>query len=243
MNVSKNQLIRVDYMKLLSALNVETSPPIILNGSPVSYSESVRSLGIIIDKTLSWTSYIHAIIRKAVTIIHKIKGNVNYIPKNIKKLLVTSLVFPVIDYCAVAYNDLSDILNTKLQRIQNACLRFIYNVNIYDHITPLYKREKMLKLKEKRTLAIAVLLMKILKTKAPTYLYKSFKYMNDVHNRSNRFTDLTLQIPRHRTTKFNKSFVCSAVRIYNEFHLHKFRDSSMACLKQQLTERLLQVYN
>ena len=158
-----------------------------------------------------------------------------------KQILVTG-GNPVIDYCCVVYNDLGELLNVKLQRAQNACIRFILDVRRDEHITPYFAYLKWLKLKERRTLKIAIMTINILKHKTPSYLYESFSRMDDIHGRCNRYTQHTMQIPHHHTVKFNKSFICCASRIFNQYNLHEFENSSSSVLKRHLTKILLTTY-
>ena len=48
---------------------------------------------------------------------------------------MSSLIFPILDYCLV-YNDLSDELNTKLQQLINYSIRFIFGLRRDVHISP-----------------------------------------------------------------------------------------------------------
>ena len=154
--------------------------------------------------------------------MHIIKRNVTYIPPNMLKLIIQSKIFPIIDYGSEVYNDLSEILNNKIQRLQNACVRYILNIRRDEHITHHYLRIEWLKLHERRHLSIALLTWKILHNKTPPYLYNAFRPMNTIHSRINRFTVSTLQIPIHRTTKFNKSFISTGSRLYKKCDLHQF---------------------
>ena len=45
---------------------------------------------------------------------------------NIKENLVSTLVFPIIDYLYTVYNDMSKFLSDKIDILHNQCLRFIY---------------------------------------------------------------------------------------------------------------------
>jgi hypothetical protein len=157
---------------------------------------------------------------------------------------VQSLVFPIFDYASPVYNDLPDYLNVKIQRTQNACVRFVFGrVRRDEHITPYYIELKWLKLKERRLLSIAVLLFKILSKHSPSYLYSRFVPRNTVSLRTNRFTNLYFQMPNHNTDVYSKSFVCTAIRLYNNYDLQQFCDESTSIrLKKYLKERFLNVY-
>lgn len=242
LNPSKTQIIFMGHSRILNSLDLNSAPPLLVNGIHIPHSSAVKNLGMLMDSTLSWTVHINSTVNKAVSIIHQLRRNISYMPCNIRKLLIQSLVFPVIEYCSVVYNDLGETLNIKIQRTQNACVRFILGVRKDEHITPYFIQLKWLKLKERRTLQIAKLTLSILKHESPMYLYELFSRMDSVHSRVNRFTQGTMQIPHHRTAKFNKSFICTASRVYNTFNLHNFEKVPQSVLKRHLTTRLMADY-
>lgn len=245
LNTSKTQLISIGYTKLLNSVDFNTLPPIKILGTDIPYNSSVNNLGLIFDRTLSWSEHTSSLVKRVISSMHILKRNVPYTPPNLRKLFIQTLIFPIIDYCSVVYNDISETLNIKLQRVQNACVRYVTDARRDVHITPYYLQLGWLKLYERRQLAVAILTCKILKTMNPSYLYCMFKPMGAVHNRDNRYTKTTLQIPIHRTTRFNKSFSCTASRIFNTFQLHEFctcNNSSYITLRNTLTKRFLNEY-
>jgi len=76
----------------------------------------------------------------------------HFLPTHIKSILVKLLVFPHLEYCDVFLTNLKDELARRLQRVQNACLRFIFLLKYSDHLTPSYRQLSILKLNERRSL-------------------------------------------------------------------------------------------
>lgn len=241
-NSSKTQLILIGHPRLLNCIEVNNIPPVLVNDMVIQYKTKVKNLGMVVDSTMSWTDHINLAINKAVSVLQQLRRNISYMPRNIRKLLVQSLVIPVLEYGSIVYNDLAEILNIKIQRIQNACVRFILDVRREEHITPYFIQLQWLKLKDRRTIAIATLTLNILRNKTPAYLYEGFCRMDNIHSRCNRFSQYTMQIPKHRTTKYNKSFICSASRIYNIHELHNFLNATSRKLRSHLTRVLLSDY-
>ncbi len=105
-------------------------------------------------------------------------------------------------------------LSEKLQRAQNYCIRFLFNLNYDEHVTPYFKILSILKLKELRLYHMICLLHSILAFKVPAYLSERFQFIND--NRMNRNTHhgaSLLSVPPHRTNSYNKSFTVTACRL------------------------------
>jgi hypothetical protein len=151
-------------------------------------------------------------------------------------------VTPIFDYASCVYDDLHVTLNIRLQRLQNACIRFIFDVPRHFHVTEYYVKLKWLKLEERRLLNIMVLLRKILKLGKPEYLFKEFKSMSDIHERQNRFTRQLLQIPNHRTVKYANSFKIKATKLYNNFEMFTLNHVNDIKFKQLIRESLLSRY-
>lgn len=78
--------------------------------------------------------------KKVHGILHRLKLHKNSLSTELRINLVLAFVFPIIDYCCVVYNDLSGELNVKLQRLVNSTIRFIYNLERDEHITPFRHR-------------------------------------------------------------------------------------------------------
>jgi len=161
------------------------------------------------------------LVQKVFSSLAQLRRAVSFIPSNIRKTLVSSLIMPYLDYCSVLLTDIPDGNNLKLQRLQNACVRFITGASRYEHITPYYAELGMLKLHDRRTLAVAVIIFKIIVTKTPSYLFGKFKFTSSNNLCLTRSSKMQLVIPIHRTEKFHLSFLIQSSKIWNELHLYK----------------------
>src|ERR1041384_4859505 len=111
----------------------------------------------------------------------------------------------------------------RLQRAQNACVRFTCNVSRFQHITPFYSQLNILKLEMRRMMLVAVLIWKIIKYKTPAYLFDHFHYFSDTtRSLPTRSNDQNLRIPKHRTTIFSQPFTVEACRVWNQLKLYEF---------------------
>ena len=61
-----------------------------------------------------------------------------------------TLIFPILDYCDIVYADINESLATKLQHVQNACARFVFNLKPRDHISESLEKLKWLRLHDRR---------------------------------------------------------------------------------------------
>ena len=147
------------------------------------------------------------------------------------------------DYASIVYHDLGVVLNIKLQRMQNACVRFITSTPRDAHITPMYVEIGWLKLKERRQYAIAILLTKIMRTSTPAYIFENIKPMKMIHHRNNRHTSHMLQIPHHRSVKCSSSFTITSSSLWNSLNLGQYMNRSIPSLKRILHSHFLSLYS
>jgi len=166
------------------------------------------------------------IIRKCFAMLAHLRRNFLYIPMTIRKRVVQSLIFPYFDYCSALYTDMPETVVIKLQRVQNAyiprCIRFVTGSGKFKHITPIYKELNILKLKDRRTVALASLLMSLVRNKTPAYLYNRLTFKSDIYSRQMRANARNLHIPNHKTDKFHNSFSIIACRVWNYLNLANY---------------------
>lgn len=211
LNTDKSQAIVVGHERLLSTLQLETLPNVIINEEIIEYSSSVKNLGVTLDKNVNWNQQVTQISKKVFSILHSLKSLNNFLTRELKTKLINTLVMPHFDYCDSLLTDLTEHLNQRLQRAHNACIRFVCNTRRFDHVTPSFNMLSWLRLKERRQLHSLSLLFKILNSSTPRYLSSRFQRLSVA-----RANDLgLLRIPQHRTSAYSSSFSVALPRVWN----------------------------
>ena len=173
---------------------------------------------------LTWTEHVKHVCQKTYATLHSLNKLKNFLPTKLKTMLVQSLIIPYIDYCDVVFNDLTEDLAIRLQRAQNACVRFILGIRKSDHITPGFQKLGWICLKDRRNLHSVCLVHKILLTSSPSYLASNFQFVHSNHNFNTRSrTGTQLTFPIHRTNLLDHSFTIHAIRTWNALPT-EFRD-------------------
>ncbi|XP_057333966.1 uncharacterized protein LOC130673076 [Microplitis mediator] len=139
-NLSKTTAMILGSSSKLKQLQSLDVPPIQIDNSQIPYVNSTKCLGFIIDQNLSWNSHILQTTRKVNFALHSLKVRKNIYTTEIRKLLVTATILPLIDYCSIVLIDSTSENNLKLQRAVNSSIKFIFNLKKYDHISP-YRQE------------------------------------------------------------------------------------------------------
>ena len=104
---------------------IEQEPSICVRGVEIKKVNVARSLGLMIDDTLSWLAQIDKITKKVnsgLRIIRKLRDIVDY---NTLIIIYKSIIQPHFDYCSQVWGCLGKVLSDKLQRLQNRAFRII----------------------------------------------------------------------------------------------------------------------
>jgi len=215
LNETKTQAMVVGHSRLLNGVDFNTVPKLQLNGKQLEYCDKVKNLGLIMNKNLNWTEHVNGTCNRVFAGIHSLKRFSHCFPFDTKVMLVKALVFPHFDYCDVVINDMTVELSDRLQRAQNYCIRYIFNLRRTDHVTPSFDQLSLLKLGERRKHHILNLLHSVINTNTPRYLSERFNFISEISERNTRHGSSLLVIPTHRTEMFSKSYTVTACRLWN----------------------------
>ncbi|CAB0032720.1 unnamed protein product [Trichogramma brassicae] len=136
--------------------------------------------------------------------------------KSVRKTLATALVLPHLDYAPAVYDSVTQEQNLRLQRVQNACVRFVYgSIPRTAHITPYRLALGWLSVHRRREMRIALLALEILRGGSPSQLRTPFKLLADhpeIRTSPRRIRPLVYYNAK-RTGALTKSFTHTASRI------------------------------
>jgi len=135
-------------------------------------------------------------------------------------------------------SDMNVIYKIRMQRLQNSCIRYIFELPRDAHITQYYEILSWLKVDQRRTLNIALMMWNIIRNKTPLHIYEKFVFRSNVNARSSRQSNALLQVPCHRTEKYNKSFLVNACKVWNSLNLYQLIDLSYATYKVKVKQML-----
>ena len=101
--------------------------PIIINDKLIERVKFARSLGIRIDELLSWTKQVNTCIGRAIGKFKEFSNCKRMLSFDAKKNLCEAMVLSQFNYADTVYMNMNKILQYKIQKIQNLCIRFIFN--------------------------------------------------------------------------------------------------------------------
>lgn len=236
-NPAKSQAMIVGSGRLRCKLEWSQIPPLVYEGTKISYTDKVKNLGLIMDSTLSWTSHINDISRRMYFSYHSLKRLQYFLPFNTKIMLAQSILLPILDYADVCFLDVTEELLNKLERLQNLAIRFIFSLRKYDHVSEYRTRLKWLPIRHRHETHVLAVLYNILNNpNSPSYLRSRFQLLPPP-SRPRRLClnqSRVLKLPCCKTHFMGNSFAYRAVQLWNKLPVNIQNSPSSSSFKKRL---------
>ena len=238
LNTTKSNFIIIGSSSNLVKLKKIYIPPLIINNKIIERKMHVRNLGITFDEVLSWTKHVNILVGKAYGKLKQGYRFRKFLSQEAKINLCEYYVLSQFNYCDVVYQNISDFLKLKIQKVQNNCFRFIFGLRKYDHISDCFQTLDTLNMEERRILHGLTLMHKINKKLAPRYLCDRIVHHSDNHKYNTRFKD-NLVTERCWTSKRKNSFFSKFVLLYNNLSIEVgFNDITLSTFKKRIKKYL-----
>lgn len=235
LNLTKTKIMILGSPTYVNAIDVNTLPVISVGHTVVPFVSHVRNLGVIMQSNLSWSMHVSNLSSRIHGILHRLEYYKNSLSCELRQKLVSALIFPVLDYCFIIYNDVTSELNQKLQRLMNCAIRFIFNSERDVHITPYRHKLKWLDVKNRRAYFMCTMIYQISHHEAPQYLIDIFEEKKSNTRCSLRLANSdTFHIPPHRTSFYSNSFHLAGIYLWHSLPAEIVGSTSLPILKFKL---------
>lgn len=205
LNPSKSQSIFI-YTK---CVNTDTFPSICLNNKIIPYSEKVRNLGIIFNKRMTWDDHLSIVSQKIYGTLRSLWDVTRFADMELRKKLFIAFIFPIFLYCDVVLFGMSKGCEKKLQLLFNACVRYIFKLRKFDHVSNFSKTVLNCDLQVYYKIRVLTLFYKIISTRSPNYLYEKLTFSQSTRNQN-------LIVPLNKSHNFNSSFFVKGAVLWNQ---------------------------
>ena len=121
-----------------------------LDDTPIPVSSSVKLLGFILDRHLTFGPHIDSTVVKARGILQRLRQASKWLPQELMKLAYISLVRSHLEYCSAVFSGAAETHNLKLDTVQKIAARLICNASRDTHAEPLLQKLGLDKLKDRR---------------------------------------------------------------------------------------------
>ena len=202
-------------------------------------SLSSVSLGVV-DSTLSWKPHVDEVTKKFSRVLYSLRFYRGYTTEVLRKRLSEALLFPHLDYCSVIMLDASSEIRSRLQVLQNSCVRYVKGLRRDDHVTPSRASLGWLRTDSRRLYFMAIILYKVMRMHLPEYLESLFsKYIpeRDLRGVANR----ELVEPNLHSETGRRSFQVKGARFWNNIPVSIRNLPSLCQFKSLLKRHLLEL--
>jgi len=208
-----------------------------INNIPIPVVKEAKNLGIIFDNALTFSAHLQKKTTAAYLRLKQLYKVARFLPSKTKYLLCNSLILSLFDYGDAVYGDsLTLKLQKQIQKVQNSCMRFAYNIPFRQHITPHLNAHNILNMKNRRKYHMYMLIYRIVKNEEPLYLKNHLVSMRNPNNTRNHHL---FNVPAHRTNNFQKSFSYVSANLWNNLS-NDLKNSSPKIFSKQIKSMLLQ---
>ena len=170
---------------------IKNSADILINNTKIPVVDSAKNLGIVLDNNLRFKDHLKKLFQKSYMTLKILYNNKHILNFRLKKTLCESLVLSNFNYCDFVYGyciDNESVL--RIQRVQNDCVRFIFGLRKYDHISHKFLDLKWLRMDQRRLLHFSTFLLKILNDpESPASIKERLLPRYNVHSVNIRNTD------------------------------------------------------
>jgi hypothetical protein len=139
-------------------------------GIDIPFRPTVRDLGVTLDSSLTFHTYITHVCRKSFIRLRLVSRLRKSISTAHYAMLTSSLVLSNLEYCAALFLQLPTTILSKLQLVINAVFRSVYRLKKSDHISDLQRSKGCRSIQQRVHLRVASILFKALHQNAPGYI-------------------------------------------------------------------------
>ena len=214
LNTEKTKYIIIGSQQNLKKLAENQLPPLIVNGDIIERKKEVKNLGVIFDENMSWSNHVNNSVSKAYGRLKQAYKFRNFLSIKSRFKIIETYVLSLFNYGDVLYLNMSGRLANKIQLVQNSCMRFVFGLRKYDHISHCYEKYKTLNMENRRKLHGLILMHKIALGKAPEYLKTRIARHSDLHSYNTRARE-NIAVQRTNSTLRSNTFFISMSKLYN----------------------------
>ena len=162
-----------------------------------------------------WSNHINSSVTWAYSRLKQAYKFRNFLSRESRSNIVETYILSLFNYGDVLFQNITERLSNKIQRVQNSCMRFIFGLRKYDHISSCYEKNKTLNMESRRKLHALVLMHKVSIGEAPEYLSEKLIRHLDLHQYNTRGRE-NIAIQRVNTSTRSNTFFISTAKAYND---------------------------
>ena len=208
------------------------NPRIIFNGHTIEEVHSHTYLGLLFTSSLSWNPHIANIEMKARKKLNMLSPLKFKLDRKSLEVLFSSFVSTTMYYGIEVWGGSYDSYLIKLEHIVIDGMRLVTGATKRSNIAKLYHETGWQSVKDRRDQAMVIMMFKIENNIVPNYLCEILPNSRVVsYNLRNK---QNLRGPYHNTEVFKRSFLPTAIRLWNELDINKRSLGSLGNFKMSV---------
>ena len=239
-NAGKTHCLAIGSVQNLNKIPHKFS--IIFDNKPIEIETTAKTLGILLDKSLTFNDHINNLCSKlngTLLYLNKIKHNLDYKSRH---LIVNALIFSHINYCPMIWGKCSANDREKIQRCINFAAKVVSNGNYrkYDHVTPLINELEWLRINNRLALQEATCVYKNQHNNSNAHCLQ-FKTLRQQFANSDRSTrnDSNIHYEFRNTDSGRKAVSIHGPQIWNKIPTDIQNCASISKFKKEYSAHLL----
>ena len=210
------------------------------NGIALSRVRSTKCLGVIIDEKLSWNEHIDYICKKVFASLSMLRRIKPFLERKDMNLLYNCLIQSQLDYCCEVWGSRYDTHIKRLEILQKRAARMILNVNYFTPSIELFKDLNWLPFHKRVMYFRCVFIHKCLNNLSSEFFSNTFLDVSITHSFNTRHAvNGNLVLPKCNTEYLKKSFIYSAISLWNSLPNDLKMIDSVFCFKGKFKKYLM----
>lgn len=236
LNTNKTQCLFLGTRQLLAHIPHNTT--IRCAGSDIQPSTHAKNLGIYLDSYLTFEKHTSEIIKKAMGTLMFVNRNKDYFTKDTRITILQTLVLSALNYGITVWGTTNSTILNKVQKIQNFTIKVADGkARKFDHVTPLFKELKWLRVKELVTFNLIITVFKYKIKEYPDHILP-LQTVNNVTNSTTRQQN-NLYVRRTNTDTGARAISVLGPKLWNSLPPEVKDSVSLSTLKSKLRKYLL----
>ena len=241
LNAGKSKFIVIGSRPNLKKLKSINLNEIKLDNKVIEREFEVKNLGVMFDETLSWARHVNLTVARAYGKLKNVFRFKKFLNQKSKQNISETYILSNFNYGDILLQNMTKQLQEKIQKVQNRCIRFIFGLRKYDHVSHFRKNEKMLCMQDRRLLHSLTMMFRIKNNLAPSYLCNRISRCGDIHTHNTRNRN-NIRTPFARTNMRAMSFFVLISNKFNALSDHiKISDTTLLTFKKNCKKYLLEL--
>ena len=180
-------------------------------------SSTVRDLGVYLDSSLDMHVHISKIVSAGFYHLRRLRQLRHVLNRERRQKLVSALILSRVDYCNSVLVGLPLNTISPLRRLLNAAARFVAGLRSRDHVTAALRDLHWLKIDQRITFKLCVLMHSIVYGYSPQYMADMVTSVSSLPSRTHlrSASDGMFDVPRTRIRQGSQAFSVAGPRAWN----------------------------